>query len=208
MAFSPGEAIRSAAACAIALGERRRSGVTYNPLSARTALDPYPVYAALRERAPAHRSRLLNARLFTRHADVDAILRDHRRFGSDPRKGTLTPRQRPMLPPPEEFTLFFIDPLDHTRLRGLVNRVFSRDPAAFRDPDRLDVGRAGGAHLSLGRGIHHCLGAQLARLEVRIALEMLLERFPCMRLLDPEPRFHKALVLRGLRSLPLRCSTV
>ena len=54
-------------------------------------------------------------------------------------------------------------------------------------------------HISLGRGIHHCLGAPLARLEAPIVLEMLLERFPRMRLLDPCPRFHKAIVFRGLR---------
>ena len=83
----------------------------------------------------------------------------------------------------------------------------NRNPGAFPDPDRLDVGRAGAAHLSFGRGIHHCLGAPLARLEARIALEMLLERFRHMRLLDPRPRFHKTIVLRGLRALPIRCAT-
>ncbi|WP_428097734.1 cytochrome P450 [Candidatus Rariloculus sp.] len=50
----------------------------------------------------------------------------------------------------------------------------NRDPEVFKDPDRLDVGRRDGAHLSLGRGIHHCLGAPLARLEGRIVIEMLL----------------------------------
>ena len=46
-----------------------------------------------------HRSRLLNAWVFTRHAHADAILRDHRRFGNDPRKGTLWPRQQALLRP-------------------------------------------------------------------------------------------------------------
>ena len=87
--------------------------------------DPYPVYAALRDRAPVHRSRLLKAWVFTRHADVGAILRDHRRFGNDPRTGTLSPRQRAMLPPPHEFTLLFLDPPDHKRLRALVSKAFT-----------------------------------------------------------------------------------
>ena len=113
---SVGEAMRPAMAAAIALCERWRSGVGYNPLSARTVQNPYPVYAALRARSPAHRSTLLNAWLFTRHADVDAILRDHRRFGSDPRKGRLSPRQRALLPPADEFTMLLLDPPDHTRL--------------------------------------------------------------------------------------------
>ena len=419
MSVSPAAALRSALACPLLLRERWRSGVAYNPLSARMAQDPYPVYAALRERDPVHRSRLMNAWMFTRHADVDAILRDHRRFASDPRKGTLSPRQRKLLPPADEFTLIFLDPPDHTRLRALVNKAFTRsavaaiedrvrailgslldgiadpggfdlmaavaqplpvivvaemlgvppedrdrfklwsaqrarlleptigkrerriggeatkafdayfrriveqrrmaprddilsalvqaeeegerlsqremlnmlrllviagnetttnligngllallrhpeefrrlrdapglipaaveellryeapvqvtfrralaecevngfplgrrdnvvlvigaanrDPEAFDDPDRLDVGRRASAHLSLGRGIHHCLGAQLARLEGRIVLEMLLERFSEIRLLGDTPRFRTGIVFRGLEALPVRC---
>ena len=107
------------------LGERWRTGVAYNPLSDRTAQDPYPVYAALRERDPVHRSRLMNAWMFARHADVDAILRDHRNFGSDPRKGTLTARQQAMLPAPDELTMLLLDPPDHRRLRALVNKAFT-----------------------------------------------------------------------------------
>ena len=95
-------------------------------------------------------------------------------------------------------------------LRARDNLVLSlgaanRDPAAFADPDRLDVGRDRGAHLAFGRGIHHCLGGALARLEGRIAFEMLLERFPRIELLDPRPRFRGGIVLRGLEALPLRC---
>ncbi len=416
---SVGEAIRSAIVSAVLLRERWQSGVAYNPLSDRMAQDPYPVYAALRARDPVHRSRLINAWMFSRHADVDAILRDHRHFGNDPHDGTLSPRQRAMLPPADEFTMLFLDPPDHTRLRALVNKAFTpktvnalephirsilatllddiedpgafdlmqavaqplpviviaemlgvppedrpqlkvwsaqrarlleptigrrereagaaaskafdayfrsivearraeprddilsalvqaedegerlteretlnmlrllliagnettanligngtlallrnpeqlrrlrddpslipsaveelirfdspvqtdfrraladcevngfpvrkrdnivvllgaanRDPEMFENPDRLDVGRDQRSHLSFGRGIHHCLGAPLARLEGRIVLEMLLERFPEIGLLTDRPRFHRTIVLRGLESLPLRC---
>ena len=65
----------------------------------------------------------------------------------------------------------------------------NRDPDAFDDPDRLDVARRGAAHLSFGRGIHHCLGAPLARLEGRIAFEMLLERLPRIALGAGRPPF-------------------
>ena len=416
---SVGEAIRSAIVSAVLLRERWQSGVAYNPLSDRMAQDPYPVYAALRARDPVHRSRLINAWMFSRHADVDAILRDYRHFGNDPRDGTLSPRQRAMLPPADEFTMLFLDPPDNTRLRALVNKAFTpktvnalephirsilatllddiedpgafdlmqavaqplpviviaemlgvppedrpqfkvwsaqrarlleptigrrereagaaasrafdayfrsivearraeprddilsalvqaedegerlteretlnmlrllliagnettanligngtlallrnpeqlrrlrddpglipaaveelirfdspvqtdfrrvladcevngfpvrkrdnivvllgaanRDPEMFENPDRLDVGRDQRSHLSFGRGIHHCLGAPLARLEGRIVLEMLLERFSEIGLLTDRPRFHRTIVLRGLESLPLRC---
>ena len=70
------EALWSVAAHAVAAGERWRTGVAYNPLSNRMAQDPYPVYAAMRLKGQAHRSRLMNAWLITRHAEVDAILRD------------------------------------------------------------------------------------------------------------------------------------
>ncbi len=83
----------------------------------------------------------------------------------------------------------------------------NRDPNAFDDSDRPDVGRAVCPHLSLGRGIHHCLGTPLARLEGRIVLETLLERFPEIVLLDERTRFRGGVVLRRLRSLPIRCRT-
>ena len=124
MTYPAGEAVRAALAHAAVLGERWRSGVAYNPLSSRMAQDPYPVYAAIRKCGPVHRSRLLRMRLITRYADVDAILRDHRSFGNDPRKAALSRRQRRLLPPDEELTMLTLDPPDHTRLRALVNKAF------------------------------------------------------------------------------------
>ena len=119
------KAIRSVVVGAMLARERWQSGVAYNPLSRQTAQDPYPVYAALRDRDPVHRSALMNAWMFTRHADIDTILRDHRRFSNDPRKGSLTSRQRAGLPADEEFTMLFLDPPDHKRLRALVNKAFT-----------------------------------------------------------------------------------
>ena len=410
------DAIRSLAINALLVPERWRSGVVYNPLSARMAQDPYREYAALRERSPVHRSRLLNAWVFSRYADVDTILRDHRRFSNDPAKRSLTRRQQAMVPAPDDYTMLLLDPPDHTRLRALVNKAFTRravnalepqirglmsslldevdpagfdlmeavanplpvivisemlgvppedrarfriwssqrarlleptispreraigaeagealngyfrpiiqarrakpesdivsalaqaeeegdvltaqevlnmlrllliagnetttnligngmlallrnpgelerlradpslipaaveellrfdspvqtdfrgaledcevngapvrrgenivlligaanrDPAAFEAPDRLDVGRSEGSHISFGRGIHHCIGAPLARLEGRIVLEVLLERFASIRLLDERPAYRGGVVLRGLESLPV-----
>ena len=411
------EAMRSLAVNALLLRERWQSGVSYNPLSAETAQDPYPTYAKLRARDPVHRSRLMNAWVFTRYADADAILRDHRRFSSDPRKRTAARRQQASLPNVEEPSMLFLDPPDHTRLRALVNKAFTpravaaleprireimttlldavddpsafdlmkavakplpviviaemlgippedraqfavwsdqrarileptltpeeretaeaamqaldeylrpiiserraaprddiisalaqaeeegdtlterevlvmlrlllvagnetttnligngvlallrhpdqlaalrgdaalipsaveellrfdspvqvdlrsalddcdvngfrvrrgdnvvillgaanRDPDRFPAPDRLDVRRAEQNHLAFGRGIHHCLGAPLARLEGRVVLEALLERFRSIRLLDDRPAFRNSVVLRGLHSLPV-----
>ena len=401
------------------LPERRRSGAAFNPLCPRTAQDPYPVYAALRTRAPMHRSRLFRGWVFTRHADVSAILGDHRRFGSDPRKASIPLLRRAMLPPPDEYAMMMLDPPDHTRVRALGSNAFApragaaleprirgylatllddiadpsafdlmesvarplpltviaemlgvppedratfgswsakgarlleptlgirewragtaagqafdayfrriirerrtspgddmvstllrtrdaearlsdretlnilrallvagtetavnligngflallrhpeqlerlravpelipgaveehlrfdppvqtvfrcvladcevngqalrqrenvvlflgaanRDPEVFEDPDRLDVGRNPSAHLAFGSGIHHCLGAPLARLQGRIVIEMLLERFRSIELAGHRPRFRPGVVLRGLESLPVRC---
>ena len=80
----------------------------------------------------------------------------------------------------------------------------NRDPEVFPDPERLDVGRNARSHVSFGRGIHHCLGAALARLEGRVALETLLERFQRIELLSPPPRFRRTVVVRGLETLPVR----
>lgn len=61
-------------------------------------------------------------------------------------------------------------------------------------------------HLALGRGVHHCLGAPLARAETEIALTALLERFPALALADGEPRWRRSLRARGLLALPVSYS--
>ncbi len=81
----------------------------------------------------------------------------------------------------------------------------NRDEKHFERPDELDVGRDPNRHLAFGDGIHFCLGAPLARLEGRIALEKLLARWPDLRLLvsPDELRWKRGLNLRGLESLPV-----
>ncbi|MQS15886.1 cytochrome P450 [Streptomyces kaniharaensis] len=82
----------------------------------------------------------------------------------------------------------------------------NRDPDQFADPDRLDVRRRDSGHLSLGHGIHYCLGAPLARMETEIALTALLRRFPDLALDVPveQLRHRPALRARGLLELPVR----
>jgi len=81
----------------------------------------------------------------------------------------------------------------------------NRDPSMFDRPDVFDIARDPNEHLAFGRGIHFCLGAQLARLEGSIALESVLERFRRLALVDPQsPLSYKgSLFLRGLAALPL-----
>ena len=67
----------------------------------------------------------------------------------------------------------------------------------------LDVGRPDIKHLAFGLGSHFCLGAQLARLEGRIAFETLLRRMPKLRLDGPEPEYRPHFNLRGLKALPV-----
>ena len=139
------DAIRSLVVNALVLRERWQSGVAYNPLSPRMAQDPYPEYAVLRERSPVHRSRLMNAWVFSRYADVDTVLRDHRRFSNDPRKRTLSRRQQATLPDPGDYTMLFLDPPDHTRLRALVNKAFTRRAVNALEPlTRISHQRQGG----------------------------------------------------------------
>ncbi len=72
------------------------------------------------------------------------------------------------------------------------------------DADDLDLTRTGAAqHLAFGSGIHHCLGAALARLEGRIALGSLVARFPRIELATDTPKWNGRLVLRGLDELPV-----
>ncbi|PVE04746.1 cytochrome P450 family protein [Streptomyces scopuliridis] len=84
----------------------------------------------------------------------------------------------------------------------------NRDPARFADPERFDIRRdpaVNRAQLAFSHGIHHCLGAPLARLEASVALPALLDRFPDLALDDATaaPEWRPSL-LRGLRTLPVR----
>jgi cytochrome P450 len=58
----------------------------------------------------------------------------------------------------------------------------NRDPSQFKDPDRLDVAREPNRHVTLGHGVHYCLGAALARMELRLAVSAFLEAFPNYRM--------------------------
>jgi hypothetical protein len=82
----------------------------------------------------------------------------------------------------------------------------NRDERHFEDPDALDLARDPNRHLAFGRGgVHHCLGAPLARLEGQLAIGVFLRRFPEASLaVTPDSlRWRRGLFLRGLERLPL-----
>jgi pimeloyl-[acyl-carrier protein] synthase len=124
MAVTPQRLLRPVAVGAMLASEWWQSGVTYNPLSPSLYLDPYPTYAVLRAKDPVHWSTLAHAWVFSRYEDVDAILRDHRRFSNDARNRQIPKGLRSSTAFPRR-SMFFLDPPDHTRLRALVNKAFT-----------------------------------------------------------------------------------
>lgn len=79
----------------------------------------------------------------------------------------------------------------------------NRDPAVFASPDDLDIHRSPNPHLAFGGGIHACAGMAVARLEAKIAIGRLLQRFPTLRHDGSPVRAHRAR-FRGFDSLPMR----
>jgi cytochrome P450 len=79
----------------------------------------------------------------------------------------------------------------------------NRDPEQFPDPDRLDITRQDNRHIVFGYGIHHCLGAPLARVEGQVAIATLLRRMPNLRLTGEPLEWRETVTLRGLKALPV-----
>jgi len=86
---------------------------------------------------------------------------------------------------------------------GLLFGSANRDPAAFDDAARLDVGRRTNPHVSFGAGVHFCLGAALARLELTTSFQTVLRRLPHLSLVE-EPSWRPGYVIRGLEQLRVR----
>ena len=80
----------------------------------------------------------------------------------------------------------------------------NRDPAAFSDADRVVIDRAENRHAAFGLGIHRCIGSNLARMELRVALEEWMKRCPEFTLVDPAAVTWSAGQVRGPRSIPVR----
>jgi cytochrome P450 len=84
----------------------------------------------------------------------------------------------------------------------LINGAANRDERKFDDPDRFDIHRSGG-HLSFGQGLHFCLGAALARMEARVALEEVLKRWPDWEVDYSNSEKAHTQSVRGWAKLPL-----
>jgi len=79
----------------------------------------------------------------------------------------------------------------------------NRDPEKFPDPDRFDITRDPNPHVAFGSGIHHCLGATLARVEGQEAFQALVQRYPALSMKTEELEYHPSITFRSLKTLPV-----
>jgi cytochrome P450 len=86
---------------------------------------------------------------------------------------------------------------------GLLFGSANHDPEVFERPDELDLGREPNPHASFGAGIHFCLGAPLARVELEASFRAVLERLPALELVE-DPAWKPAYIIRGLQGLRVR----
>jgi cytochrome P450 len=90
----------------------------------------------------------------------------------------------------------------HDRIRWFISSA-NRDPEVFADPDTFDISRDPNPHVAFGSGIHHCLGATLARVEGQEVFKALAERFPALHLETEELEYQPSITFRSLKYLPV-----
>ena len=88
------------------------------------------------------------------------------------------------------------------RIRWFISSA-NRDPAKFADPDKFDITRWPNQHVAFGNGVHHCLGATLARVEGQEVFRALAERFPDLRTETEDLEYQPSITFRSLKSLPV-----
>jgi cytochrome P450 len=88
------------------------------------------------------------------------------------------------------------------RIRWFISSA-NRDPNVFAEPDRFDITRQPNPHVAFGNGVHHCLGATLARVEGQEVFKALAERFPSLELVTEELEYQPSITFRSLKSLPV-----
>jgi cytochrome P450 len=88
------------------------------------------------------------------------------------------------------------------RIRWFISSA-NRDPNVFADPDKFDITRQPNPHVAFGNGVHHCLGATLARVEGQEVFKALAERFPGLKLESEGLDYQPSITFRSLKSLPV-----
>ena len=88
------------------------------------------------------------------------------------------------------------------RLRWFISSA-NRDPEVFAYPETFDISRDPNPHVAFGSGVHHCLGATLARLEGQEAFKALAERFPTLHVETEELEYQPSMTFRSLKALPV-----
>jgi cytochrome P450 len=78
----------------------------------------------------------------------------------------------------------------------------NRDPSVFDNPEAFDITRRPNPHLAFGTGAHFCIGSHMARLELRVAFQEILHRFPRLRLAGPVVRLQSNFI-NGIKSMPM-----
>lgn len=86
---------------------------------------------------------------------------------------------------------------------GLLYASGNRDPRRFANPDALDLTRRDNPHLTFGLGIHYCVGAPLARVELQVSFHALLKRLPNLRIAREPVEYSGGFVIRGHKAMPV-----